>query len=158
LVEDLHKLVGDNPALKVLAQVMEGQEQELSRTKGALRLAEAQGKITKLNEAALAKKRSFPAAVEEELRELLIDTPKKYADKFYGVLSKLADTGFVELGELGRSYRGDGIRSAKLTLDERARKLMSENKDMTYADAVEKATASDRELANEYRAEIMGGE
>lgn len=155
LMADISALVADNPANKVLAEVIERQQMELSQTGQALRFAEAQGRITKLGEMAIQKKLAFPAAVQEDLRDLLIEAPREFGEKVYDLMAKLATTGMVRLGELGRSYRNDMGTTANLTIDERARQLMSRNSGMSYGDAVEAVTRDDRRLFDNYRNDVM---
>lgn len=155
LLADISSLVADNPANKVLAEVIEAQQIELAQTSQALRFAEAQGKITKLGEVAIQGKRAFPAAVQEELRDIFIDAPKEFSDKVYGVLEKIAKTGMVQLGELGRAYRGDIGNAARVTLDERAKALMNQNQGMSYSDAVITVTRNDPRLFSDYRDDVI---
>lgn len=156
LIADISALVADNPANKVLAEYIERQAQELHDTSKALRFAEAQGRITKLGEMAIQKKLAFPAVVQDDLRELLIDAPKEFGDKVFDLLAKLATTGMVHLGELGRSYRqGSGAAVPNLTIDERAKALIARNPGMSYGDAVEAVTRDDRRLFDNYRADVM---
>lgn len=155
LMADISALVADNPANKVLAEVIERQQMELAQTGQALRFAEAQAKITQLAEVAIQKKMAFPAAVQEDLRDLLIDAPKELSDKVYNLMVKLANTGLVHLGELGRSYRGDVGQTAKLTIDERARAMMAKDSTLKYGDAVERVTRDDPRVFDSYRADVM---
>jgi phage I-like protein len=156
LMADISALVADNPANKVLAEVIERQQMEIVQTGKALRFAEAQGRITKLGEMAIQKKLAFPAAVQDELRELLIDSPREFGDRVYDLMAKLATTGMVKLGELGRTYRsGDFGTTANGTIDERAKQLLARNPSMKYADAVEAVTRDDRRLFDSYRSDVM---
>jgi phage I-like protein len=149
LLADVAKLVGDNPAMKVLAEVMEAQEVELNQTRTALRFSEAQGKITKLNEMALQRKQAFPASVEEDLRDLFIDSPKEFSDKVFLLLEKIAKTGLIQLGEIGRTRNGGGF---KQTFHEQVMRKMSDEK-LSYVEAANQLAASNPKLYEDYRAD-----
>jgi hypothetical protein len=155
MMADISALVADNPANKVLAEVIEQQYMELAHTGQALRFAEAQGRITKLQEIAIQQKLAFPAAIQDDLRDVLIDAPKEFSEKIYKVFEKLAKTGMVRMGELGRSYRGDFGQTAKLTIDERARQMMSREPGLQYGDAVVRVTRDDPKVFDDYRADVM---
>lgn len=149
LLSDVAKLVGDNPALKVLAEVMEQQEIELSTTRTALAFSEAQGKITKLQETALQKKLAFPGVVEEDMRDLLIEAPKEFSEKLFKFMEKLATTGMVQLGELGRTRAGT---SRVTSFHDHVQRRMSETKE-DYATAAQAVAAQSPQLYSDYRAE-----
>lgn len=154
-LQSISALVADNPANKVLAEVIEAQQIELAQTSQALRFAEAQAKITKLAEKAIQKKFAFPAAVQDELRDILIDAPRQFSDKVYTLMEKLASTGMVQLGEMGR-LRRDGVgQTAGLTLNERARQVQERNPGMSYADAVELVARDDPKTFGDYRHDVM---
>jgi hypothetical protein len=154
LLADISALVADNPANKVLAEVIEAQQIELAQTGQALRFSEAQGRITKLQEMAIQKRLAFPGKVQEDLRDILIDMPKKYSDKVYKVFETLANTGMVPLGELGKSYRPNGA-TAHATLNDRALALQQQNPGMSYGDAVERVAADNPRTFDDYRSDVM---
>lgn len=155
LLADISALVADNPANKVLAEVIERQQMELAHTGQALRFAEAQGRVTKLQELAIQSKLAFPATVSDDMRELMIDAPKEFSERFYKLMEKLAKTGMVRMGELGRAYRGDFGSSAKLTIHERAQALMARETGLSYGDAVERVTRDDPKVFADYRSDVM---
>jgi hypothetical protein len=155
MLHDISALVADNPANKVLAEVIEAQQIELAHTGQALRFAEAQTRITKLAETAIQQKLAFPAAVQDQLRDILIDCPKTVADKVYGLMETIAKSGMVQLGELGRMRSQLTGQTPALTLNERAKAIQAQNPGMTYGDAVERAAANDRGMFDDYRARVM---
>ena len=94
-------------------------------------------------------------AEQEDLRELLIEAPRELGDKVFELMTKLANTGMVRLGELGKSYRGSVGAAPDQSINERARALMASNPTMSYADAVETVARDDRRLFNDYRSDVM---
>jgi hypothetical protein len=147
LLADVAKLVGDNPALRVLADVIENQQRELNSTGIQLREAQAQGKITKLNEFALAKKRAFPAAVETELKEIFINAPTQFSEKVFKLMEQIAKSGMIELGEIGR---GHGV-AVGADLNTRVQRYQESHEGMSYRDALAAVTRDNPHLADVHR-------
>lgn len=154
---DIIKLAenSNDPIVKELARQLSETRQQAIESAVALRLAETNGRIVQLSETAKAKKVDFPPSVKELLTKSLNELPKAQADNVYAAFQKLAETGFVQLGELARTSELPGADAVKRFTDEIARVQKTDN--LGYADAVSKITSEQPQLFEEYRQASFAG-
>ncbi len=114
----------------------------------AAQLAEQQRTI-KLNEINANIKEwegsGLPPKFEEPIRELRLTLSDEQSEKFDSIVSELVKDGLVEVSEKGS---GSG-EAAELTerFEAEVKKLMDEDKDLSYKDAISKVSADNPELA-----------
>lgn len=150
--KELAELVESNPVVKELADQLAETQKILGVQGAALRLAEVTGQLTQLSETAAAKNRGIPPAVTDELKPLLAAAPKELADKFLGAVSKLADSGFVPLGENSTVHETENDGTATKKFTEAVDKLVKDEK-LSYADAAARVANEQPQLFDEYQAE-----
>ena len=151
LSKEVIQLSETNPAVKALVDQLQAQQAQLAEVGVTLRLAEVTSQVSQLSETAATKNRAFPPAVQDELRGVLTEAPKALADKVLSVVTKLAETGFVELGEIGKSRQdGEGEEPGK-AFNDVVTKIMEGSKELSYADAVERAARENPKLFTEYQ-------
>lgn len=154
LSEDaLKQLAETNPVIKSLMERQAQQERQLAEQQAVIRLGEINTQLTEANDVAKAKHRSIPPAVLDEVRGIMVGAPKQLSDQFGAALKKLAEVGFVELGERGRSGGDSQTTTASKRFAEEVDKVLKSNNKLTYADAVELVSKENEQLFDEYREE-----
>lgn len=153
--DDLNKeviqLAESHPAVAKLVEQVQAQQRQLAEVGVTLRLAEVTNQVTQLSEKAAEKGRAIPPALSDEIKALLIEAPKAFADKFLNTVTKLAETGFVELGERGETKNLEDGQDAVKTFSEKVAELRKAHEDLSYADAVEEIAKQHPKLFTEYQ-------
>jgi phage I-like protein len=156
--QQLSELAKTNPAI---AQLMEQQEQmrkALAEQQTRIRLSDMTTKVTQLNEKAGQKGVAFPAVVLNELPQLLTDMSDTVGKGVVGLFEKLLDTRLVQLGEKGhQQIAGGNTADGQMGLHNAVVALMEKDKDLTYADAMDKVLSEKPELFDSYRADSYAG-
>src|SRR5690606_28698047 len=153
--DDLNKeviqLAESHPAVAKLVEQVQAQQRQLAEVGVTLRLAEVTNQVTQLSEKAAEKGRAIPPALSDEIKALLIEAPQAFADKFLNTVTKLAETGFVELGERGETKNLEDGQDAVKTFSEKVAELRKAHEDLSYADAVEEIAKQHPKLFTEYQ-------
>lgn len=145
------KLAEGNEGVSRLVQKLQDQQRELDARDAALRMSEVN---RRLDVSMIGKDYALSPVVKDDLRDLLLEVPRKFTDKIYSIVEKLTSgSGLIQLGEApGRSDWRDlgGTASARfnaLVEDETKKGTIS------YADAVETVASRNPKLFDEYRVE-----
>lgn len=139
---------------------------ELNETRKRLSVVEAGAKVSKINtklselngEGDIA----LTPVATKMLSDILVSTDSKTGDAIIAFAEKvLAKDGTVQLGEQGSSSNGstdsNSDNSAAKEFSDAVTKLMSENKDIDYADAATQISIQDAALWDRYEREVMTG-
>jgi phage I-like protein len=144
---ELIKLSEGKPEMQALLGVVQKMGESLSKTSAALHLSETHNLVTKLSEPKDGQ--ALAAGTQKLLSDaLLVPTQENIMKLVQGYQT-------VQLGETdahkGNHGGGDGSDGVK-KFNEAVDKLMKDDKDLKYADAVDKVALSDPELFQAYRA------
>jgi phage I-like protein len=161
--ELLKKLGESNPALDKLMRTVDNQAgtikqlgDDLAQQKAATLLAEINHTTDQWKRGGSKGKFAIPPAALENLPVQLAELPPAGRKVFADFVASILDTGLVELQERGRPAVMSG-KTAGQMFTERADKMLSENKNLSYADAVSRITAESPELWEAYRSEVLDG-
>jgi hypothetical protein len=157
---DLATKLGDNhPAIVMMranADALATQSKQLAEMQTAIKLSETSRKLGEVQSKASQKGIGIGPALLDEARAVLLSCNDATAARVYSLLDKLADnTGIVQLGEIGSIPQTPGSRTGETdawsTFDNRAKKLMEENKGLQFSDAIERAIRENPDLYAQYR-------
>jgi phage I-like protein len=138
-----------DPVVKALAEQLVVQQV-------ALRLSEVQGQVLKLSEKAGEKKRAFPPVVKDLMVKALTESRGEVATAVYQAFDRLAEVGFVQLGETNTSQGRSSDSGDPIKAFTDAIKTEQKN-GLGHADAVEKVAGEQPKLFEEYRAASFAG-
>lgn len=153
---ELKELAEQNPMVKLLVTHVESQKINLGDSAKALKLAEIESKLKDFDNSKVI---LTPVArgLAKELAELM---PAELTENFWKLLTEMKKgTSFlVELGErAGATVNYGTKKSAYAQLQEVAKRIKGEHKDLTETDAFDAAVQENPSLYNKYRAELMEG-
>lgn len=149
--EVIRRLAEDNPVVKALAERVENQAKELAEASAAIRLAEVSSQVLQLSETASAKQRAIPAPVLEKIKALLIKMPKALGEEVFDAVKELAEKGFVDLGEKGKSRGDSDVNDAEKRFNDAVAEFQKSNEGVSYADAVETVASQQPQLFADYQ-------
>jgi phage I-like protein len=141
--------VSSNPAIKALTDLVSAQQEELVSLS---KKSKEQAVETKLKELDEGKKFSIPPAVKNHLRHIMLNSPQAVADEVYKQYQKTLELGLIDMTEKGWTRR-NADQTPHAQFESLVKKLQDENKGMSYADAVERVSAENPKLYDEYRNE-----
>lgn len=156
----LTELAKTNPALATLitstqealaqtnAQLTET-NRRLAAQEAANRLSEVNIKLSSLGENSKASRAIPPVVLDMIKPVMLADTA--HGDTIYKALAKLIEVGFVPLGEtapLNDNPLGGGDLFTQI--EQKANKLLAENKELSFADAMDQVFLADPALAERW--------
>jgi len=155
-IPELKALAEENPLVKALMSAVE--TQNLSLADSAVKLKEAE--ITrKLSEFDRSKIVLSPVA-RQAVAQLAMQLPTELSESFWGILEgmKRSNTFLVELGEYaGVTANYGSVKTADTQLREAAKKLVDNNKGMSFSDAYDEAVRENPALYKRYRDELNAG-
>jgi hypothetical protein len=147
----LSELAKTSPVIALLLSEREANNKRLAELEAANKL---QGITVKLNEYRQGNDVIAPAVLDEAA-PLLAALPIQLHDKVHKLLGAVKSSGgTVKLGEIGytsSSTTGGTTKLAEDKVEELVNKKLSENKDMTRADAYTQVFAEDPKLFTEYQ-------
>jgi phage I-like protein len=152
--DELTKLAETNPAVALMLQERKETADRLARLETANRLSEVSIQLSELDDIEGGNFRLTPA-LKQDLSKLAIKLSDNGQKALFDFVKRLLKDGVVELGERGGRPNGGGATFADPTdeFENRVKKLMSENADLSYADAVEDVSRQDPDLFEAYREE-----
>jgi phage I-like protein len=151
LVQKLSDVEG-NPALKALTELVQAQQKQLSTMAHERHVQAVEIKLTELDGLMKDKHLAVPPAVKNQLREILIKSPKQLGDQVFDAYKSTLELGLIDMTERGWQRRGDDKSPTTMYLtaiDE----MMSANPKMTYATAAGRVASEQPQLAAQYREE-----
>jgi hypothetical protein len=156
--QQLSELAASNPVVKALVEQQAEMRRQLSEQMARVRLSDMTTKVAQLNEKAGRKNVAFPAVVLNELPKALTDMSDAVGATVIGLFEKLLDTGLVQLGEKGHQQTGGGnTGDGQQDLHKAVVALMDKDKQLTYADAMDKVLSDRPELFASYRDSAYAG-
>jgi hypothetical protein len=133
---ELIKLAETNPAIKLLMDSQQKLREESARTTAALRLSEVRADVLQLSESLRGKDVALPAAVIDDLTQVLHEATPVHGTKVMAIVKTLGEGGFVQLGEKGRQRtsvnEGDPVKQ----FSDLVVKVQTDRK-LQYAEAVQ---------------------
>lgn len=149
---DFARMIESSPLVKNLQERLKNSEDQNLQLNTALKLKDADHKITTWTEVG-GKKGALAPALKEDLQKLLTETPKQLQEQFVKVIDGILENGLVPLGETPRvRTTREGGKTATATFNERVEKLREADKNLSYADAVAEVSR-DEQLFEDYRKE-----
>ena len=145
LSEAERKLLSENPTTQKLFALLEDNNKKL-------RELEVKETVTTLNERFTAKGLALPPTVKAALNTVIQLSEGKAADAVVQLMSKIAEVGFVELGEKGPSNTRDEVSAAD-ALNARIKALQEERK-LSFRDAAEIAASELGDAYTVYREQV----
>ena len=145
LSEAERKLLSENPATQKLFALLENNNKKL-------RELEVKETVTTLNERFTAKGLALPPTVKAALTTVVQLSEGKAADAVVQLMSKIAEVGFVELGEKGPSNTHEEVSAAD-ALNARIKALQEERK-LSFRDAAEIAASELGDAYTVYREQV----
>jgi phage I-like protein len=141
--------IDGNPALKALTELVEAQRKQLSQYAMAARRQRVESQLADLDR---GKTFAVPPAVKDQLRDILLRSPDQLGAEVFDAYKKTLEMGIIDLTERGWQRRGDEKSPAEQYLSE-IDALMSRDKGLTYAEAAQRVSRTNPQLAMEYREE-----
>jgi phage I-like protein len=135
--------IGNNPAVAALAELVKAQQAEIIAGRAANREIEVDRKLYELDK---GKKFAVPPAVKEQLRHILMNSPKELSDEVLKAYKSTIELGVVDLTERGWQRKGENL-SPTDTLNREVSRLMEADKNLTYRDAYVEICKQRPELA-----------
>lgn len=151
---DIKALAEANPLVKGLLEAVELQRTAIDTSAVNLKKAEIARKLAEFDRSKIV----LTPTARETVSEFLEKLPAEMSEGFWGILEsmKKSSSFLVELGErAGVTTILGANKSAKVMLDEATKKLMSEDKTLSYGDAYDKILSENPDLYRRYRAEMM---
>jgi len=149
LVRQLSDVQG-NPALKALTDLAQAQQKQLATLVHERHVQLVEQRLTELDMAMRDKHLAVPPAVKDQLREILIKSPKELGEKVFNAYKATLDLGLIDMTERGWRRRGDDKSPTQQFLSE-VDVLMSKDPKMTYAAAATQVSRENPQLAEQYR-------
>lgn len=146
----LKKLSETDPAIAQLLADRESDAKRLSSLEAAHRLSEIKLKLSEVTTA----KVGLPPAFEETMRDALVQVPAKLSDTILKAIAELAKTGFVQLGEVGRSDPDHANADSVKKFNDAVGVVTKEQK-LSYRDAVEVVAKEQPALWADYSAATL---
>jgi len=153
LPPEVLKLAEDNPAIKMLTDVVAGLQKTVQTQSVALQLSETSNKIVKLSEQT-PDGRVLSAGAQRQLQEILLNLPRELSDKVVAFVEGVnGGTAYVQLGETkaGETRLGGDGDDATKKFNDAVEKKMAANKEMDYGTAVEQVSSENPTLFESYR-------
>jgi outer membrane biosynthesis protein TonB len=138
-----------------LADVVRRQNERIQMLASATKLADAQSKVVRFSDPQTGI--ALAPAVRDLAIELLVKAPVHLSETVEKLLEAVAHgKATVVLGELGRSSHGSGntVKQFSDAID----KARASDAQLTYAEALEKVSRENPNLANAYREATMAGD
>ena len=145
LSEAERKFLSENPTTQKLFSLLEDNNKKL-------RELEVKETVTTLNERFTAKGLALPPTVKAALNTVIQLSEGKAADAVVQLMSKIAEVGFVELGEKGPSNTREEVSAAD-ALNGRIKALQEERK-LSFRDAAEIAASELGDAYTVYREQV----
>ena len=146
--------VSTNPAQKALVELVQSQHEELTVLNGKNKEQRIETKLSELDDMFKGKDFTVPPAVKNHLRYVMMNSPEVTANEIFEQYKKTLDLGLIDLTEKGWARRGTEYTPGQ-RFEKAVKALMEENKDMLYADAVERVSSENPKLYDEYRDEAF---
>jgi hypothetical protein len=151
-VQDALKQLADvsgNPAIKTLTDLVKAQGEQLVQMRERERVLKVNKMLDDLD---AGQKFTVPPAVKDQLREMLLKAPDGLGEQVYNAYRDTLNIGLIDMTEKGWQRR-HGEQSPTAQILTEIDKLMAGNKDMTYAEAAQRVSRENPQLASEYRAD-----
>jgi hypothetical protein len=157
--DDLKELFDANPHIKSLVENFQASQQKLQEHQAALRLAEVDRDVAKLNLKEGRRIRLTPAFMEKAREVLLMVKGEEESKSVYSLLQMVVEgkSLFFEIGEYGKS-RNNFEANPQKEFPEAITRKMKENDKLSYGDAAKLVAAERPSLFEEYTASMRGGE
>jgi phage I-like protein len=146
---ELIKLSETNPAIKMLMDQQTELRRQNAATQATLRLTEVRAGVLELSESLRSKNIALPAAVIEDLTRVLHESTDAHGTKVMAIVKTLGESGFVELGEIGRQRTGGEQKDPVKVFGELVSKEQTDHK-LSYADAVQKVASENPDAYRNY--------
>jgi len=160
---ELAALAEKNPAVAKMLSEHQALKEDVTTLKTATRLSEV---TTQLSELGKDHKRVLPPVVQNKLREVMVQLPKKLSDDVADAMVELMKVGTVELGERSASgkdgSKGSGDGSAVTQFLSEVDKIQKAHKEehdekLSFRDAVDQVYLSDPALYERYQDAVNEG-
>jgi hypothetical protein len=153
-----------DPFLVKLAEIADAQATQLADAQKTIdvlvtanKFQDADNKLLQLADETNGAKVVLSPAIRAEAREIMIGVPKQLGDKFVSLLEKVtAGTATVQLGEIGGTRAGNGSNATRAFDD--AITAARDGGKLSYTEAVQKVSAENPKLFDDYRAATLAGE
>lgn len=161
--KELAKLAEENPAVAKMLSEHKSMQDRMNNLETATRLSEVS---TQLSELGKDHKRALPPVVQDKLRQVMVQLPKKLSDEVADAMVDLMKVGVVELGERtpkspeGKRGEGDDNVVAKY-LGEIDRIMKEESTDehkVTFREAADMVYFSNPDLHAQYLSAVAEGQ
>jgi hypothetical protein len=148
--------VQGNPGLKALTDLVRVQQKQLTDMTHERHVQAVEAQLVGLDSMMKDKHLAVPPAVKDQLREILIKSPKQLGEQVFEAYRQTLELGLVDLTERGWQRRGDDKSPTQMYLtaiDEMMSKPTGNGKKLTYAEAAGRVAAENPQLAAQYREE-----
>ena len=156
LLRELSDVQG-NPALKALTDLVKVQQKQLTDMSHERHVQLVESQLADLDSKMKDKHLAVPPAVKDQLREILIKSPKQLGEQVFNAYKQTLELGLVDLTERGWQRRGDDKSPTQMYLtaiDELMSKPVGAGgKKLSYAEAANRVAAENPQLAAQYREE-----
>lgn len=155
LDEAIAKALAENPLLV-------GIQKQLADTQRAQTFAETKQRLERLETVSNGRKYVLPPAVIDAVAEgSALSDPAEMSRKFVDAIEAFGRTGYVELGERGRTRNGQEKTAAQqlseLVSTARAQHLQTTGKQLSTTDAIAQVVRTNPELYLQYRQDSYAG-
>lgn len=141
-----------NPAVKALTELVSAQHEELTVLNKKNREASIEKQLSELDTMFEGKEFSVPPSVVDHLRYIMMNSPDAIGTAVLEEYKKTLKLGLIDMTERGWARR-NGESTPGQRFEGAVKKLMTENKDIDYADAVTQVSSEQPKLYEEYRSE-----
>lgn len=161
--QELAKLAEENPAVAKILNEYQEQGKRIANLETATRLSEVS---TQLSELGQDHKKALPPVVQDKLRTVMVQLPKKLSDDLSDALVDLMKVGVVELGERTPQRPGgtpptggDDVISTYLSeIDKVIADAKEKGNEITFREAADEVYLNDPELTARYQDAVAEGQ
>jgi phage I-like protein len=155
LSEAIAKALAENPMLKQM-------QEQITQTQNAHRLAEVKERLSKVSATQAGRQYVLPPSVIDTVAQgMTLSDPAEMGAKFVEALEAFGQTGFVELGERGRTRNGvektASQQLSELVTKAQAQHMQTTGKALSQVDAIRQVCSVNPELYLAYRSESYAG-
>lgn len=153
LIKQLQDVDG-NPAMKALTDLVQAQQKTLESMAWERHTQFVERQLADLDNELKGKQLAVPPAVKDQLREILLKSPKALGEQVYNAYKQTLTMGLIDMGERGWQRRGEETSPTQRYLSEIDQVMAdatAKGKKMSYADAAAQVARMNPQLAQDYR-------
>jgi hypothetical protein len=147
---------GNNPGIKALGELVRTQQQELARQAKILQEQAVDKQLQELDDLAKTRDIAIPPAVHDQLKYILMNSPKGLGETVFNAYADTIKLGVVEMGERGWQRKITTAAPGQ-QFEELCAEYMKLHEGTGYADAMEAVSRSHPDLFTQYREESFAG-